>query len=269
MTKLELLAPAKNLECGIAAIDAGADAVYIGADSFGAREKANNSVDDIETLVKYAHKYFAKVYVTVNTLLYDEEVPKAESLIQKLYHINADGIIIQDPGLLELTLPPIKIIASTQMHNISSEKINFFKDIGIKRFILPRELSLEEIRKIKEDTGAELECFIHGALCVSYSGRCYLSFAIGGRSANRGACAQPCRKLYSLYDSEGKLLRKNKHFLSLKDLCLSNRLEELIDAGVTSFKIEGRLKERDYVTNVVSFYRQKLDEIIRKKNLST
>ena len=148
MTNIELLAPAKNLECGKAAIDAGADAVYIGADAFGAREKANNSVDDIETLVKYAHKYFAKVYVTVNTLLYDEEVPKAESLIQKLYHIRCDGVIIQDPGLLELDLPPIKIIASTQMHNISSEKINFFKDLGIKRFILPRELSLEEIMMV-------------------------------------------------------------------------------------------------------------------------
>ena len=267
MKKYELLAPAKNLECGIAAIDAGADAVYIGAENFGAREKASNSVDDIETLVKYAHKFFAKVYVTVNTLLYEAEIPQAESLIQKLYHINADGIIIQDTGLLELNLPPIKIIASTQMHNISSEKINFFKDLGIKRFILPRETSLKEMKKISEETGAELECFIHGALCVSYSGRCYLSFGIGGRSANRGACAQPCRKLYSLYDTQGKLLRKNKYFLSLKDLCLADRLEEIIDAGITSFKIEGRLKDKDYVINVVAYYRQKLNEILNKKGL--
>lgn len=267
MNKYELLAPAKNLECGICAIDAGADAVYIGAENFGAREKAGNSVSDIETLVNYAHKYFAKVYVTVNTLLFDEEIPQAENLIEKLYHIRVDGIIIQDPGLLELNLPPIKIIASTQMHNISSEKINFFKELGVQRFILPRESSLEFIKKTKEETNAELEAFIHGALCVSYSGRCYLSFAIGGRSANRGACAQPCRKLYSLYDSQGKLMRKDKYFLSLKDLCFENKLEELIDSGVTSFKIEGRLKDKDYVTNVTAYYREKLDQILIKKGL--
>ncbi|MBQ0105816.1 MAG: U32 family peptidase [Armatimonadetes bacterium] len=267
MNKYELLAPAKNLECGKYAIDAGADAVYIGAESFGAREKAGNSVNDIETLVKYAHRYNAKVYVTVNTILYDREIPLAHSLIQKLYHIQADGIIIQDPGLLEMDLPPIKIIASTQMHNISAEKINFFSELGVKRFILPRETSLKEIKEIREKTNTELECFIHGALCVSYSGRCYLSFGIGGRSANRGACAQPCRKLYSLYDTEGKLIRANKYFLSLKDLCLADRLEELIDAGITSFKIEGRLKDTDYVTNTVAYYRQKLDEILEKRGL--
>lgn len=267
MNTYELLAPAKNLECGICAIDAGADAVYIGAESFGAREKAGNSVTDIEKLVKYAHKFFAKVYVTVNTLLFDSEINQAKNLIDKLYHIRCDGVIIQDPGLLELDLPPIKIIASTQMHNISAEKINFFKEIGIRRFILPRETSLKEMKEIKEKTGAELECFIHGALCVSYSGRCYLSFGIGGRSANRGACAQPCRKLYSLYGTDGKLIKANKYFLSLKDLCLENKLEELIDAGITSFKIEGRLKDKDYVTNAVAYYRQKLDEILSKKGL--
>lgn len=267
MNRYELLAPAKNLECGICAIDAGADAVYIGAESFGAREKAGNSVSDIEKLVKYAHRYFAKVYVTVNTLLHDEEIPQAKNLVDKLFHIRCDGIIIQDPGLLELDLPPIRIIASTQMHNISPEKIKFFKDIGITRFILPRESSLKEIREIKEQTGAELESFVHGALCVSYSGRCYLSFAIGGRSANRGACAQPCRKLYSLYDSQGKLIKANRYFLSLKDLCLENRLEDLIDAGITSFKIEGRLKDRFYVTNTVAYYRQKLDGILAARGL--
>lgn len=267
MNTYELLAPAKNLECGICAIDAGADAVYIGAESFGAREKAGNSVTDIEKLVKYAHRFFAKVYVTVNTLLFDSEINQAKNLIDKLYHIRCDGVIIQDPGLLELDLPPIKIIASTQMHNISAEKINFFKELGIKRFILPRETSLKEMKEIKEKTGAELECFIHGALCVSYSGRCYLSFGIGGRSANRGACAQPCRKLYSLYGTDGKLIKANRYFLSLKDFCLENKLEELIDAGITSFKIEGRLKDKDYVTNVVAYYRQKLDEILCRKGL--
>ncbi len=264
---IELLSPAKNAEIGIAAINCGADAVYIAAEKFGAREDAGNTLSDIQKLVTHAHKYYAKVYVTINTILRNDELEEALRLINNVYSIGADGLIIQDLGLLELNLPPIPLIASTQMNNDSLEKILFFQNIGFKRVILPRELSLNQIEKIRAKTTIELECFVHGSLCVSYSGQCYLSYAIGGRSANRGACAQPCRHSYSLIDENGKTLTKNRHLLSLKDLNRSSHLKELIDAGVTSFKIEGRLKDISYVTNITSFYRKKLDELIDNKKL--
>lgn len=263
---IELLAPAKDKETGITAVNYGADAVYIGADRFGARAMAGNTLKDIEDLVKYAHIYRSKVYVTVNTILRESEMEEAYPLIRRLHNLGIDGLIIQDMGIMELELPPVKLIASTQTHNTTPEKVKFLEDVGFQRVILARELSLEEIRKIREKTNIELEFFVHGALCVSYSGQCYMSWSMGRRSGNRGVCAQPCRKVYSLIDSKGLVLEKNKHLLSLKDLNLSNYLEELIDAGVTSFKIEGRLKEESYVKNVTAFYRRKLDDILEKRN---
>jgi len=264
----ELLAPARDVACGIAAVDAGADAVYIGGPSFGARAKAGNALSDIETLVAYAHRFWARVYVTVNTLLYDHEIDEATRLIRQLYEIGVDAIIVQDLGLLESDLPPIPLIASTQMHNNTPEKVTFLEQVGFERVILARELTLEEIREIRHRTSIELECFVHGALCVSYSGQCYMSYAIGGRSGNRGECAQPCRRRYSLVDRTGQVLVRDRHLLSLKDLCLADHLEELIDAGVRSFKIEGRLKDRAYVTNVVGHYRQQLDQLLARRGLA-
>ncbi len=264
---IELLAPAKNAEIGIAAINCGADAVYIGAEKFGARENASNSLSDIERLISHAHKFYARVYVALNTILHDNELEEALKLINDIYSIGADGLIIQDTGLLELNLPPIPLVASTQMNNDSFEKILFLEKIGFSRVILPREMTLNEIQEIKNKTSIELECFIHGALCVSYSGQCYLSYGIGGRSSNRGKCAQPCRRIYSLADEGGKILAKDRHLLSLKDLNRSGYLKELINAGVKSFKIEGRLKDLPYVVNTVSFYRKKLDELIDGKKI--
>ncbi|MEI8176736.1 MAG: U32 family peptidase [Candidatus Omnitrophota bacterium] len=260
--KIELLAPAKSAEIGIAAINCGADAVYIGAEQFSARENAGNALPDIEKLIAHAHRYYARVYVALNTILKNDELDDALKLVKNLYAIGADGLIVQDVGLLEMPLPPIPLIASTQMNNDSLAKIVFLEKIGFRRVILPREMTLGEIKEIGAATAIELESFVHGSLCVSCSGQCYLSYAIGGRSANRGACAQPCRRLYSLYDENGKLLVKDKHLLSLKDLNRSARLKELMDAGITSFKIEGRLKDLAYVTNIVSFYRQKLDSLL-------
>jgi len=264
--KLELLSPAKDLETAIAAINAGADAVYMGARKFGARVSAGNPLEDIKRLVEYAHKFRARVYVTLNTILYDSEIEEAQKLIWEIYEAGADGLIIQDMGILEMKLPPIELIASTQCHNYEIEKIKFLEKAGFKRVILARELSLDQIKEIRKNTTMELEFFIHGALCVSFSGRCYFSQAVSNRSANRGDCLQPCRLPYSLVDGDGKIVSKGKHLLSLKDLNLSNNLEELIDAGITSFKIEGRLKDKDYVENVTYFYRKKLDEIIGKRN---
>lgn len=265
---MELLSPAKDLETGIAAINAGADAVYIGARKFGARISAGNPLEDIKSLVEYAHKFRARIYVTLNTILYDSEIQEAEKLVWEIYEAGADGLIIQDMGILEMKLPPIELIASTQCHNYEIEKIKFLEKAGFKRVILARELSLDQIREIRKNTGMELEFFVHGALCVSFSGRCYFSQAVSNRSANRGDCLQPCRLPYSLIDGDGRVVSKEKHLLSLKDLNLSNNLEELIDAGITSFKIEGRLKDKDYVENVTYYYRQKLDEIInRRKDL--
>ena len=260
--KLELLAPAKNVEAGMAAINCGADAVYIGAPRFGARQAAGNAVKDIELLCNYAHQYYAKVYVALNTLLYDSEIAEAVQLCYDLHAAGIDALIIQDMALMEALLPLIPIHASTQTDNLTLEKILFLEKSGFSRVILGRELSLAEMINIKENTNIELEAFIHGALCVSHSGQCYLSHSTSGRSANRGECAQPCRLPYTLEDAEGNLISENKHLLSLKDLNLSAEIPELIKAGITSFKIEGRLKDIAYVKNVTAHYRKKIDEAI-------
>jgi putative protease len=264
---IELLAPARDAKTAIMAIECGADAVYVGAPRFGARQAAGNSLDDIRRVVEFAHPYYVKVYATLNTLLYDDELPEAEEMIRHLYDIGADGVIIQDAGLLEADLPPVPLIASTQMNNDSPGKVKFLEQVGFSRVILARELTLEQIREIHNHTSVELECFIHGALCVGASGQCYMSHALGGRSGNRGVCAQPCRRLYTLKDMAGNVVVKDRYLLSLKDLNLSAHLEDLINAGVSAFKIEGRLKDASYVANVVGFYRQALDAILAKKGL--
>ena len=273
MKKTELLAPAKDLETAKLAIDCGADAVYIGGPSFGARYKAGNSLEDLKELVQYAHKFYVKIYVTVNTIVTDIELDEVKELIKKLYEIGVDGIIVQDMGILKLAIdkqiPPIPLHISTQCDNRFIEKVKFFEEMGIPRVVLARELSLDEIRKIKNNTNVELECFIHGALCVSYSGQCYLSQCIGGRSANRGECAQPCRKKYSLIDDKGNVIAKDKHLLSTKDFNATKHLKEMVDIGVKSFKIEGRLKDTDYVKNVVLYYRKELDKICGKTSSGT
>lgn len=273
--KVELLAPAKDKQTVIAAIDCGADAVYIGAPKFGARQNASNSLEDIKEIVEYAHKFNVHVHITLNTILTDEELQEAEKLINELYKINVDAIIVQDMGILELAiegkLPPIEIHASTQCDNRTIEKVKFFQKIGVKRVILARELSICQIEKICQtvresdfNSDMEIETFIHGALCISYSGQCYLSTSIGGRSANRGECAQPCRKKYTLIDEDGKIYAKNKHLLSLKDFNASTHIQKLINAGVKSFKIEGRLKDVNYVKNVVAYYRKEIDKYSQK-----
>lgn len=266
--KTELLAPAKDKETAIAAIDCGADAVYIGGPSFGARSKVGNSVEDIAEIVDYAHKFYAKVFVTVNTVLYDDELDRAKELIKQLYAINVDALIVQDMAIIEASIngdiPPIPLHASTQCDNRDLEKVHFFESIGIPRVVLARELSLEKIKEIQRNTSIELECFIHGALCVSYSGQCYLSEFIGGRSANRGECAQPCRKKYSLVDDKGDLIAKDKPLLCLKDFNASKHLKEMVDIGVYSYKIEGRLKDINYVKTVVLYYRRLLDKYSQK-----
>ena len=263
--KIELLAPAKNLETGIAAIDHGADAVYIGAPEFSARSAASNSLADIQQLIGYAHVFHAKVYVALNTILYDEELPKVEKLIRRLYEMNADALIIQDMGILQLDIPPIPLHASTQCDNRDIEKIQFLEQSGFSQIVLARELSLDEIKDIAKHTSVPLEVFVHGALCVSYSGQCYVSEALSGRSSNRGECAQYCRLPYTLRDRTGKAIISNKHLLSLKDLNRSAHLEALLDAGVSSLKIEGRLKDVSYVKNVTAYYRNKLDAIFEKR----
>ncbi len=263
--KIELLAPAKNLECGIEAIRHGADAVYIGAPQFSARAAAGNSIEDIQILCDFAHQYFAKVYVALNTILYDSELSAVERLIQQLYDAGTDALIIQDMGILQMNLPPIPLHSSTQNDNRDAEKIKFLEDAGFSQVVLARELSLNQIKEIAEQTSVPLEVFIHGALCVSYSGQCYLSQALSGRSANRGACAQYCRLPYTLQDAEGKTPASGNHLLSLKDLNQTKNIELLLDAGVSSLKIEGRLKELSYVKNITAHYRQKLDEIIERR----
>lgn len=264
--KIELLAPAKNLECGIAAIDHGADAVYIGAPKFGARAAAVNSLEDIAALVEYAHLYNAQIYVTVNTILKDEELQETEKMIWALFRAGVDALIVQDMGITGLNLPPIPLHASTQMDNRTVEKVRFLADAGFRQVVLARELSLREISKIHEACpDVPLEIFVHGALCVSYSGQCYVSQACFGRSANRGECAQFCRLPFSLVDAEGRVIVKDKHLLSLKDLNQSDELEALLDAGASSFKIEGRLKDVSYVKNVTAAYRRKLDAIFARR----
>ena len=264
---IELLAPARDLAVGIDAVNCGADAVYIGAEEFGARAGAANTAADIGKLCVYARRYGARVYSAVNTILTDHELIRAQRLITRLWEAGVCGVIVQDMGLLEVKLPPVPLIASTQTDNTTPEKVLFLEKAGFKRVILGRELSIEEIKKIHAKTAVELEFFVHGALCVSYSGLCYASYALGGRSGNRGACAQPCRKLYTLRDGLGNVIEKNKHILSLKDLNLTRRLGALIDAGVTSLKIEGRLKDGAYVRNIVSHYRAALDKVLEQKKL--
>ena len=263
---IELLAPAKNLECGIEAINHGADAVYIGAPHFGARAAAGNSLADIEALVQYAHLYNVRIYVTVNTILRDDELKETEAMIWDLYRAGVDALIVQDMGLTQLNLPPIPLHASTQMDNRTVEKVRFLADAGFRQVVLARELSVNEISRIHTacpDT--LLEVFIHGALCVSYSGQCYVSEACFGRSANRGECAQFCRLQFDMTDADGKVIEKGKHLLSLKDMNQSDNLEELLDAGASSLKIEGRLKDVSYVKNVTAYYRQKLDALFKRR----
>lgn len=264
--KIELLAPAKNFECGIEAIKHGADAVYIGAPQFSARSAAGNTIDDIKSLAEYAHLFGAKIYVALNTILGDKELEDARKLIWQLYNdARIDALIIQDMGITMLDLPPIPLHASTQVDNRSIDKIKFLEQAGFTQVVLARELTSLQINEIAAQTNVTLEAFIHGALCVSYSGQCYLSHAISGRSANRGECAQYCRLPYSLMDSEGTVISTDKHLLSMKDLNLSADLENLIDAGASSLKIEGRLKDVSYVKNTVAHYRSKLDEIINRR----
>lgn len=267
MRKLELLAPAKDLKCGIAAIDCGADAVYIGAARFGARQAVGNSIDDINELCEYAHKFGCKVYVTVNTIIYDNELEDTQKLLNELGRIGVDAILVQDMGITKLQLPQnVALHASTQTDNRSAEKVEWLARHNFDRVVLARELSLEEIRNIHQRVPqTELEVFVHGALCVSYSGVCYASEYCFGRSANRGACAQFCRMKFDLTDKDGNEIINQAHLLSLKDMCRIDSLEQLADAGVTSFKIEGRLKDINYVRNVTAAYSNQLNEIISRR----
>ena len=263
MTRLELLAPAKNLDYGREAINHGADALYIGAPAFGARQAATNSIADIEALVRYAHTFGSKIFATVNTILFDDELDDAVSMIRLLYNVGVDALIIQDLGLLKCDLPPIELHASTQCHNATIERIKFMESVGFKRIILARETSLEQMREIRRAVNVDLESFIHGALCVSYSGQCYMSqYLTNDRSGNRGCCSQPCRSSYDLCTTDGRTLIKDRHLLSLRDFNASQQLADMIDAGITSFKIEGRLKDLGYVKNITAYYRQLLDSMM-------
>lgn len=264
--RIELLAPARNLECGIEAIKHGADAVYIGAPKFGARAAAGNSLDDLQQLVDFAHLYRVRIYVTINTILKDEELKETCDLIWDLYQIGVDALIVQDLALLRMPLPPIPLHSSTQMDNRTPEKVALLHSLGYRQAVLARELTLQEIRDIHEKVPQmPLEVFVHGALCVSYSGQCYASQACFGRSANRGECAQFCRLPFDMVDAEGKTVFSDRYPLSLKDLNQSEQLEQLLDAGVSSLKIEGRLKDVSYVKNVTAYYRQQLDEIFSRR----
>lgn len=270
MRKLELLAPAKNLECGKAAIDHGADAVYIGAAKFGARASAGNSLDDIRELCLYAHQYDAKVYVTVNTIVYQDELEDTRALLRALTEMRVDALLVQDMAVLELLPKDMKPLpalhASTQTDNRTAEKVAWLHGLGFERVVLARELSLTEIKTIHQTVpDVQLEGFVHGALCVSYSGVCYASQYCFQRSANRGACAQFCRMKFDLIDAQGREIEHQRHLLSLKDLCQIDHLEEMADAGICSFKIEGRLKDVEYVKNVVSAYSKRLNRIIEKR----
>ena len=264
-TSIELLAPAKNLECGIEAIRHGADAVYIGAPKYGARAAAGNSLDDLRQLAEYAHLFGAKVYVTLNTIIYDNELAEVEQLVWQLYRIGIDALIVQDMALLTMKLPPIQLHASTQTDNRTKEKVQFLHSVGFSQVVLARELSLKEIEEIHRACPVPLEAFVHGALCVSYSGQCYASQACFGRSANRGECAQFCRLPFDLVDADGRIIEHNRHLLSLKDMNRSAHLEAMMDAGIRSFKIEGRLKDVSYVKNVTAYYRQAIDAILDRR----
>lgn len=262
MRELELLAPAADVNVAMEAILHGADAVYIGASSHGARKAASNSLEDIKGLVNFAHPFRARVYVTVNTIVYEHELESVRSLIRDLYYSGVDAIIVQDMSILRMDLPPIALHASTQCDTRTLAKARFLEDVGFSQIVLARELTLSEIREICIGVSVPVECFVHGALCVSYSGRCHASQSACGRSANRGECSQICRLPFTLTDSRNKILAKDRHLLSMKDFNLSDRMEELVEAGVTSFKIEGRLKDASYVKNITSFYRRIIDDII-------
>lgn len=262
--KIELLAPAKDIETARAAIQHGADAVYIGAPRFGARAAAGVSLEDLSLLCAEAHLYGVRIYVTLNTIIYDEELADVQSLIWDIYRAGADAIIIQDMGITLMDLPPIPLHSSTQCDTTRPEDAQLLEALGFEQIVLARELNVEQIRQIKAATTKPLEVFIHGALCVSYSGRCYISQALTKRSANRGECSQQCRMSYDLRDSKGKLIRENEHLLSPKDLNRSAWIEALLDAGASSFKIEGRLKSISYVKNVTAFYRKCIDEVLAK-----
>jgi len=260
--QLELLAPAKNADIGIEAINHGADAIYIGGPAFGARANAENTVADIERLTRHAHRFGARVFVTCNTILHDAEVDSASALIHQLYEAGADALIVQDMGILELDLPPIQLHASTQTDIRHPEKARFLQDVGFSQIVLAREMTLTEIRKVAAATDCALEFFVHGALCVAFSGQCYISHAHTGRSANRGECSQACRLPYDLADKDGNLVASNQHLLSMKDNNQSANLRALADAGISSFKIEGRYKDMAYVKNITAHYRQLLDGIM-------
>ncbi|MDF7669800.1 U32 family peptidase [Orbaceae bacterium ESL0721] len=262
--QLELLSPAKDIEIAKQAILHGADAVYIGGPSFGARHNAGNSISDIAKLAEFAHRFYVKLFVTLNTILHDNELEAAERLIWQLYQAGVDALIVQDMGILEMDLPPIELHASTQTDIRTSSKAKFLSDVGFSQIVLARELNLTQIRQIADQVDARLEFFIHGALCVAFSGQCYISHAQTGRSANRGDCSQACRLPFTLKDGEGRVVAYEKHLLSMKDNNQSNNLLQLIDAGIRSFKIEGRYKDMGYVKNITAFYRQKLDAIIEQ-----
>ena len=263
---LELLAPARDRETAVVAIKHGADAVYMGAPMFGARAAATNSIDDIAQVCSFAHHYDARVYATVNTIIYDHELPQVEEMIWQLWHAGVDALIVQDMGILRLNLPPIALHASTQCDLRTPDKARFLEALGFSQLVMARELTFDEIAGIRRAVKVPLEAFVHGALCVCYSGRCQMSQAIKGRSANRGECAQMCRLPYDLVDERGRVLVEQKHLLSLRDMNRTTLLRQMIDAGVSSFKIEGRLKDMNYVKNVVAHYRQALDEVIAQSD---
>lgn len=264
--KIELLAPARDAVVAVEAIRHGADAVYIGAESFGARAAAGNSVDDIARVVDYARRFDARVYVTVNTIIYESELREVERLVGRLYRAGVDALIVQDMALLRMDIPPIALHASTQCDTRTPARARFLQDAGFSQIVLPRELSLSEIKAMREAVDVPLEAFVHGALCVSYSGDCHASAVLRGRSANRGECAQICRLPYDLYDGDGRCVERGRHMLSLRDMNRSDRLESMLEAGVASFKIEGRLKDAGYVKNVVACYRRELDRIFARSD---
>ncbi|MBQ9575761.1 MAG: U32 family peptidase [Muribaculaceae bacterium] len=262
---IELLAPARDADIAIAAIDHGADAVYMGASHHGARADAANTLDDVRRACDYAHQFGARIYATVNTLVYDNELAEVERLVHDLYHIGVDALIVQDMALLRMDLPPIALHASTQCDLRTPDKARFLEALGFSQLVMARELTLDEIADIRRATSMPLEAFVHGALCVSYSGRCAISQVLKGRSANRGECAQLCRLPYDLVDGKGHVLVEGKHLLSLRDMARHDRLEQMMAAGISSFKIEGRLKDIGYVKNVVAYYRRAIDKVIDRQ----
>ncbi|MBQ6581904.1 MAG: U32 family peptidase, partial [Alistipes sp.] len=264
MRYIELLSPAKDYDTARAAVDHGADAIYMGAARFGARRAAANSLEDVARTVEYAHQYGVRVHSTLNTVLYDDELADAERMARELIATGIDALIVQDMALREMNLP-VELHASTQAGTTTPEQALFLEQSGFSRVILERALTLEDIRRIREATSVELECFVHGAICVGYSGRCFLSRSTSQRSGNRGECSQPCRLPYDLKDSSGRTIMAGKHLLSVRDLDLSEDLEALIDAGISSFKIEGRLKDVRYIKNVVNYYRRQIDEILARR----